>query len=91
MRDLVPELRAWLAELRERRVTEVELTRLCGPIGLDLGHRTPEETAVSIAARWGGTGRRLRDLDGRIHREPMAPTHPEEARPTPAVATVSPA
>ena len=38
------------------------------------GARTPEETAVSIAAeliqlRWGGTGRALTETDGRIHHE----------------------
>ncbi|MGZ4601817.1 MAG: XdhC family protein, partial [Oryzihumus sp.] len=65
------------SELRERGVTEAELARLYGPIGLDLGSRTPEETAISIAAeviaaRWGGTGRRLSDLDGRIHRDPAS-------------------
>ena len=43
-------------------VTDDELARLSSPIGLDLGARTPEETAVSIAAeiiagRWGGTRR----------------------------------
>lgn len=47
--------------LREVGVTEGELARLRSPIGLDLGARTPEETALSIAAeivatRRGGTG-----------------------------------
>ena len=58
--------------LREAGVTEAGLARLASPIGLDLGARTPEETAVSIAAeivalRWGGTGSRLTDGAGRIH------------------------
>ena len=35
-----------LARLREVGVTEVEIARLRSPIGLDLGARTPEETAV---------------------------------------------
>jgi xanthine dehydrogenase accessory factor len=61
-----------LARLREAGVTDDELARLCSPIGLDLGARTPEETAVSIAAeiiagRWGGSGDRLSATDGRIH------------------------
>ena len=48
----------------EAGLTDDELSRLSSPIGLDLGARTPEETAVSIAAeiiaaRWGGSGRRL--------------------------------
>jgi xanthine dehydrogenase accessory factor len=61
-----------LARLREAGMSEEELGRLSSPIGLDLGARTPEETAVSIAAeiialRWGGRGERLGELAGRIH------------------------
>ncbi|MBQ0905015.1 XdhC family protein [Micromonospora sp. U21] len=61
-----------LARLREVGLTEDELARLASPLGLDLGARTPEETAVSIAAeiiagRWGGSGSRLTTLDGPIH------------------------
>ena len=61
-----------LARLREEGVAEQALARLASPIGLDIGARTPEETAVSIAAeiiahRWGGTGRRLTETDGPIH------------------------
>jgi xanthine dehydrogenase accessory factor len=61
-----------LQRLREAGLSEVELERLSSPIGLDLGARTPEETAVSIAAeivsqRWGGHGVRLAELSGRIH------------------------
>jgi xanthine dehydrogenase accessory factor len=61
-----------LARLREAGLTEDELARLRSPIGLDLGARTPEETAVAIAAeliqlRWGGSGRPLTATTGRIH------------------------
>jgi len=63
-----------LARLREVGLTEAELSRLRSPIGLDLGARTPEETAVSIAAeliqlRWGGTGHPLTATEGRIHHQ----------------------
>ncbi|MFF7615633.1 XdhC family protein [Streptomyces lavendulae] len=40
------------ARLRAEGVTEAELARLRSPIGLDLGGRTPEETALSIAAEF---------------------------------------
>ncbi|MFF4259852.1 XdhC family protein [Streptomyces sp. NPDC001663] len=58
--------------LTEAGLTETELTRLASPIGLDLGARTPEETALSIAAeiiavRQGGSGLRLADRSGPIH------------------------
>jgi xanthine dehydrogenase accessory factor len=63
-----------MSRLRESGVSDAELSRLSSPIGLDLGARTPEETAVSIAAeiiarRWGGGGLPLTDTAGRIHHE----------------------
>lgn len=50
-----------LTRLREAGLGDHELGRLRSPIGLDLGARTPQETALSIAAeivgdRHGGTG-----------------------------------
>ena len=59
------------AERRERLraagVTDAELARLRGPIGLDLGGRAPAETALAIMAeivaeRHGGSGRPMLDL-----------------------------
>jgi xanthine dehydrogenase accessory factor len=63
-----------MARLLAAGLTDIELRKLSSPIGLDLGARTPEETAVSIAAdiiarRWGGGGRRLAEMAGRIHHE----------------------
>lgn len=63
-----------LRRLRAAGATEEKIARMHSPIGLDLGARTPEETAVSIAAevialRWGGLGAPLRATTGDIHRE----------------------
>jgi xanthine dehydrogenase accessory factor len=65
-------------ERRLERLTEVgitdpaDLSRLMSPIGLAVGARTPEETAVSICAeiialRTGRTAPSLRDASGPIH------------------------
>ncbi|MFI0710394.1 XdhC family protein [Streptomyces inhibens] len=61
-------------KLRDAGVTEHELARLHSPIGLDLGARTPEETALSIAAeivaaRQGGTGAPLTGSRTPIHHD----------------------
>ncbi|GHC67230.1 XdhC family protein [Streptomyces flavofungini] len=65
------------ARLRDAGVAESELARLHSPIGLDLGARTPEETALSIAAeivaaRRGGTGVPLRGAHTPIHHDAVA-------------------
>jgi xanthine dehydrogenase accessory factor len=66
-----------LTRLREAGVSDTELSRLHSPIGLDLGSRTPEETAVSIGAeiiatQWGGSGDPLTLLGDRIHHDEVA-------------------
>ncbi|MEU0303661.1 XdhC/CoxI family protein [Streptomyces sp. NPDC006175] len=60
--------------LREAGVSERRLAALHSPIGLDLGARTPEETALSIAAeivavRRGGSGLPLKGAHTPIHHE----------------------
>lgn len=65
------------AQLQAAGVSDEQLRRLASPIGLDLGARTPEETAISIAAemialRWGGGGERLAQLAGPVHHNPAS-------------------
>ncbi|MEU3661041.1 XdhC/CoxI family protein [Streptomyces sp. NPDC032940] len=76
--------------LREAGLTDRELARLRSPIGLDLGARTPEETALSIAAeivaaRRGGSGVPLRGARTPIHHEdPPLPAGGTGTRPVTA-------
>ncbi|GAA2590976.1 XdhC family protein [Streptomyces roseoviolaceus] len=70
--------------LREADVTEDQLPRLHSPIGLDLGARTPEETAISITAEiiastHRGTGLPLSQATGPIHR-PLPPLRSDPGR-----------
>ncbi|WP_432198387.1 XdhC family protein [Streptomyces sp. bgisy027] len=89
---------------RDRRLREVglsvqELARLRSPIGLDLGGRTPEETALSIAAeivatRRGGTGVPLTGTRTPIHHRTTAPaparrSSPGEREPSPGITDIA--
>jgi xanthine dehydrogenase accessory factor len=76
-----------LDRLHAAGLTEADTSVLSSPIGLDLGARTPEETAVSIIAeiiarRWGGGGRPLAEVDTRIHHDATenAPVTPIDVR-----------
>ncbi len=60
------------ARLKEEGVTDEQLARVSSPIGLDIGARTPEETAIAIAGeiialRTGHSGGRLAGRGGPIH------------------------
>jgi xanthine dehydrogenase accessory factor len=59
--------------LEAEGVDQAGLARIMAPIGLDIGSRTPEETAISICAeiialRTRHAAPSLRDADGAIHR-----------------------
>ena len=61
-----------LAELRASGMSERDIMRISAPIGLDIGARTPEETAISIAAeivaqREGRRGGRLTENTLPVH------------------------
>jgi xanthine dehydrogenase accessory factor len=63
------------ARLKEEGVADEQLARISSPIGLDVGARTPEETAVAIVAeiialRTGHSGGRLAERSGPIHASP---------------------
>jgi xanthine dehydrogenase accessory factor len=62
-----------VARLRAEGVSDQDLSRLMAPIGLDIGARTPEETAVSVCAeiialRTGRPAPSLQAGEGPIHR-----------------------
>ena len=60
------------ARLREEGITDEQLARISSPVGLDIGARTPEETAIAIAGEiialhTGHSGGRLAERSGPIH------------------------
>jgi xanthine dehydrogenase accessory factor len=57
-----------MVRLRDAGVDDAGLARIHAPIGLDVGARTPEETAVSICAEI------IADRTGRTHARPLSTT-----------------
>jgi xanthine dehydrogenase accessory factor len=63
--------------LRDAGISDVDLERISGPCGLDIGAESPAETALSmlaeiLAARAGRSGGPLKAAPHRIHAEPLA-------------------
>ncbi|WP_329353137.1 XdhC family protein [Streptomyces sp. NBC_01261] len=83
-----------LRRLREAGVTDEQMARLRSPIGLDLGARTPEETAVSITAEIiaqtnRGSGLPLTRRTGPIHRDLVEEAFADTTGPRPAYASLN--
>ena len=70
-----------IRRLREDGVEKADLQRIRGPIGLDIGARTPEEVAVAIAAeiialRYGKEAPSLSQRSGPVHPVLSVPVGP---------------
>jgi xanthine dehydrogenase accessory factor len=65
-----------IEELRRAGISDADLARISAPIGLDIGARTPEETAISIAAEI--VAQRERRRGGRLA-EGSLPVHNERS------------
>jgi xanthine dehydrogenase accessory factor len=66
-----------VARLRDAGLDDEAIARIHAPCGLDVGARTPAETAISIlaeviAVRSGRAGESLRETDGPIHAQKTA-------------------
>jgi xanthine dehydrogenase accessory factor len=71
-----------LERLRAAGLDDTQLARLRSPLGLDLGARSPKETALSIAAeivsaRHGGSGIPLTRTSGAIHPDTLPDRTPQ--------------